>query len=132
MIMGMTKEEKYYGFVYKEFYKEVSEHYFRYNAHIELNTPFEFLTQFSEGFMWYYYEGMYSMVDWTLSFTHNYYSGFLSDEEQYKITEKLFEDLYLEFSSLCIKNPSNMGNYGCPYSQWLNENYYHFNVEFYE
>ena len=128
----MTKEEKYYNFVYKEFYKEISEHYFRYNAHIELNTPFEFLTQFSEGFMWYYYEGMYSMVDWTLSFTHNYYSGFLSDEEQLEITKKLFEDLYMEFSSLCIENPSNVGGYGCPYSEWLNENYSHFNVEFYE
>jgi hypothetical protein len=128
----LTKKEKYYNYVYKEFYKEVSEHYFRHNAHTELNTPFEFLTHFSEGFMWYYYEGMYNMLDWTYEFTHKYYNGFLSDEGQYKITMKLFEDLYMEFSSLCSENPSNVGGYGCPYSEWLNENYSHFNVEFYE
>jgi hypothetical protein len=127
----MNKKEKYMEFVYEEFYIRITEQYFKWNSHMGLNTPFEFLSHFVDGYIIKHCEGMYNIFTWNHYFTRNYY-GFLSDEEQMEITETLFSKLYKEVSSYLIKNPSIGGDYDFPFAVWLNENYKYLSLECYE
>jgi len=126
----LSKKEKYMQFVYEEFYSHITKNYIKWNYHIGLYTPFEFLSSFNDEFISMYINEAYSMFTWNHYFTRNYY-GFLSDEEQMEITKTLFRKLYKEISSYVIKNPSIGGDYDYPFADWLRNNYEYITPEYY-
>ena len=126
----ITKKEKYRQFVTEEFYSDITKNYIKWNNHIGLYTPIEFLSHFNDGFISMYINELYNYFTWNHYFTRKYY-GFLSDEEQMKITYDLFKELFNQVSSYVRKNPSIKGDYDYPFAEWLRNNYEYITPEYY-
>jgi hypothetical protein len=111
----LTKKEKYRQFVTEEFYSDITKNY---------------INSFNDGFISMYINEMYNYFTWNHYFTRKYY-GFLSDEEQMKITYDLFKELFNQVSSYVRKNPSIEGDYDYPFADWLRNNYEYITPEYY-